>query len=101
MVASRNPRKVFCTVVRVPTAGQQAAHRLNRPSDLLPWADPYIARLVQNLQEEVRHERAATRHSWDLNSPIHADLEPPSPTSEPDWDWQEDPRWSFSDDTPS
>ena len=27
-----------------------------RPSDLLPWADPHIRSLVEQLQEEVREE---------------------------------------------
>ncbi|TWT37068.1 hypothetical protein KOR34_20150 [Posidoniimonas corsicana] len=30
-----------------------------RPSDLVPWADPYIASLVRKLQREVREEREA------------------------------------------
>ncbi|MCA9239358.1 MAG: hypothetical protein KDA37_04125 [Planctomycetales bacterium] len=28
-----------------------------RPSDLVPWADPYIASLVRGLQRQVREER--------------------------------------------
>ena len=28
-------------------------------SELLPWADPYIARLIRKLQDEVRQERAS------------------------------------------
>ncbi len=91
MVAPRRMKKVFCTVVRVPVLGERTSDRMGRPSDLLPWADPYIARLVQNLQEEVRYERST--------SPLRAELEPPCPTSEPDWDWKEEPRWSFSDET--
>ena len=30
-----------------------------RPSELVPWADPYIAGLINKLQAEVRSERAA------------------------------------------
>ena len=29
--------------------------------DLLPWADPYIARLIRRLQAEVKAERAERR----------------------------------------
>ena len=67
MVAARKIRKVR-RLVRVvaresdlleglsgPLSGNRFA---GRPSDLLPWADPYIARLVRNLQEEVRQEMA-------------------------------------------
>lgn len=32
-----------------------------RPSDLLPWADPHIRSLVEQLQEEVRQESANNR----------------------------------------
>jgi hypothetical protein len=33
--------------------------------EVLPWADPYVAQLIKNLQEEVRQERetqARVRH---------------------------------------
>lgn len=30
--------------------------------DLLPWADPYVAQLIKNLQDEVRHERRLQSH---------------------------------------
>ncbi|MEO1495880.1 MAG: hypothetical protein AAFV43_01895 [Planctomycetota bacterium] len=30
-----------------------------RPSDLLPWADPHIRSLVEQLQDEVRQEQSA------------------------------------------
>lgn len=69
MVASRKVRKIVCCVVRVPERPEQPTrHSLasgtpahvnqTRPSDLLPWADPYITQLVRNLQHEVRHERS-------------------------------------------
>jgi hypothetical protein len=71
MVTSRKVRKVACCVVRAPehpdqprchslASGTSPRPRLDqsRPSDLLPWADPYIAQLVRNLQHEVRHERS-------------------------------------------
>ena len=31
-----------------------------RPSDLLPWSDPYIASLVHKLQDEVRQSRRSS-----------------------------------------
>jgi hypothetical protein len=100
MVAPRMMTKVFCTVVRVPAEGDRISQRLNRPSDLLPWADPYIARLVQNLQQEVRHERCSAPDGWRSTAPMQAELEPPSPMPEADWDWKEEPRWTFSEETP-
>lgn len=94
MVAPRKTKKVFCTVVRVPVTNDRnmgAPSRFStRPSDLVPWADPYIARLVRGLQEEVRNERQA------LNN-LRADLEPPCPASEPDSGWNEETRWSLQE----
>jgi len=100
MVAPRKTRKVFCTIVRVPELGERT-HRLNRPSDLLPWADPYIARLVQNLQEEVRNERLTPRGNWRSTTPLRADLEPPSPATDPDWQESEEPRWTLREQSPN
>lgn len=99
MVAPRKTRKVVCTIVRVPEFGP-TARRLRRPSDLLPWADPYIARLVQNLQEQVRHERLTARRRWTAASPVRCELEPPSPATSPDWQEMEEPRWTFRDPGP-
>ena len=95
MVAPRKTKKVFCTIVRVPANNDRItaspSRFSTRPSDLLPWADPYIARLVRNLQEEVRSERRTA-------SSIRADLEPPMPSAEPDGGWSEDTRWTCYDD---
>jgi hypothetical protein len=75
---------------------------------LLPWADPYIAGLVRRLQREVRHERAdlAGHEATDwsqftergsyaavLGAP-RAELEPPNPAIDVDWDWLDRPQWS-------
>ena len=100
MVAPRKTTKVYCAVVRVPAQGERIPQRMNRPSDLLPWADPYIARLVQNLQQEVRYERSSTPGGWQSTTPLQADLEPPSPLPDYDRDWKEEPRWTFSDEKP-
>lgn len=96
MVAPRRTKKVFCTVVRVADTENKSGSPTNRfstrPSDLLPWADPYIARLVGRLQEEVRQERRAT-------NPVVAELDPPSPSTDPDPDWTEETRWTLCDDS--
>ena len=66
MIANQNVR---CIVVVAPNRDDDrssepalAGPRF-RPSDLLPWADPHIRALVENLQEEVRAEAAAARHA--------------------------------------
>ena len=95
MVAPRKTKKIFCTVVRIPAVEEgalSASDRFStRPSDLLPWADPYIARLVHRLQDEVRSERR-------VESVVYSELDPPSPATESDWDWQDESRWTLYDD---
>jgi hypothetical protein len=117
MVAPVKTRRLVCTVVRIVEPVESSGpidRRLGaKPSALLPWADPYIAGLVHRLQREVRSERAglrataacerrpAERWMFDdrgacrlLNSSPTAELEPPSPGMDPDWDWWERPQWS-------
>ena len=64
-----------------------------KPSALVPWADPYIAGLVRRLQSEVRFERARS-----VAASPHADLEPPSPVIDADWDAWDQPRWTTDGD---
>jgi len=102
MVAPRRMKKVFCTIVRVPTTDNKTMNRMSlRPSDLLPWADPYISRLVTKLQSEVRRERQQRPSSQIANPSTLAELDPPSPSAEPhtDWDWEstDEPRWTYRD----
>lgn len=114
MVASPKTRRVVCTIVRVPEFGGPLSKRFtSRPSDLVPWADPYIAGLVRRLQSEIRLERAASQSSDPTTAPIGppkakpsaaeaktadaplCELEPPCPAYDPDWQWEEEPRWSL------
>ena len=111
MVAPRRMKKVFCTVVRLPltenTRMSTPQRFSTRPSDLIPWADPYIAQLVTKLQKEVRSERMSLTdarlpdtHLTDARcgaSTLAADLEPPTPDMEFEGDWRGEPRWTFSD----
>ncbi len=62
---------VFCTVVEVPVVTRSPQPRVSA-RDLLPWADPYIASLIRNLQQEVKAERAAKRRA-SFSSPIPND----------------------------
>jgi hypothetical protein len=54
MVARNSLR---CTVVAVPVSLDRCRSRGAIAQDLLPWADPYVAQLIKNLQDEVRQER--------------------------------------------
>ena len=107
MVAPRKTRKIFCTVVRVQVADDISMRANNqrlssqsfstRPSALIPWSDPYIARLVTKLQNEVRDERIQTRVVSRISGNCLAELEPPTPSTDNDGDWNEEPRWSLND----
>lgn len=63
---------------RLPTTGTNGPRF--RPSDLVPWADPYIAELVHGLQEEVRQEQAEM---------IWGDRAKASPSSDLEWTWED------------
>jgi hypothetical protein len=111
MVAPNKSRRVVCTIVRVadaPTATLESFVR--KPSTLVPWADPYIAGLVRRLQSEVRLERAAMAArgepspvlemfdnrgaaAWLASSAV-ADLDPPSPMTDDEFEWFDLPRWT-------
>lgn len=54
MVASN---RIRCTVVAVPVSSEEGLSRGDIARDILPWADPYVAQLIKNLQDEVRSER--------------------------------------------
>lgn len=57
-------RKIRCVVVLAESDTlrmQSPSQPRFRPSDLLPWADPHIRSLVEQLQREVREEEAERR----------------------------------------
>jgi hypothetical protein len=49
--------RIRCTVVAVPATEDCWTSRGAMARDVLPWADPYVAQLIKNLQDEVRQER--------------------------------------------
>jgi hypothetical protein len=117
MVASNKTRRVVYTIVRVAEEPAVENPRfVRKPSTLVPWADPYIAGLVRRLQSEVRMERAALAQRGEgpahveifdnrgaaevlkHPSPAVADLDPPSPMTEEDFEWFDLPRFDFDQD---
>jgi hypothetical protein len=48
--------RIRCAVVAVEVSSDRFSSR-GVAKDLLPWADPYVAQLIRNLQDEVRRER--------------------------------------------
>lgn len=62
---------IRCAVVCVPADSSRmdvSDQSRFRPSDLVPWADPYIASLVHKLQREVREEADARRKEATLDA---------------------------------
>jgi hypothetical protein len=49
--------RVRCTVIAVSQLDNACLSRGAIAREVLPWADPYIAQLIKNLQNEVREER--------------------------------------------
>ena len=49
--------RVRCTVIAVSQLDNACLSRGTVAREVLPWADPYIAQLIKNLQNEVREER--------------------------------------------
>ena len=95
MVAPRKTRRVVCTMIRVPANDPIDRLTDDRPSNRLPWWDPTIARLVAQLQDEVRCERRQVKLACRTARALIADLDPPSPASENEWDWRDEPRWTW------
>lgn len=93
-----NPRTIRTIVISVPVedvdthpSSRLASSSRFRPSDLLPWSDPYIASLVRKLQQEVREEqqpasdRLACEAEMPWNEPFEQfDEEQPSFSIDPD-----------------
>lgn len=49
--------RVRCTVLAVSELKRNGMTTGAIVRDVLPWADPYVAQLIQKLQDEVRIER--------------------------------------------
>jgi hypothetical protein len=93
-----NPRTIRTVVISVPVedvdthpSNRLARSSRFRPSDLLPWSDPYIASLVRKLQQEVRDEqqpasgRLASEAEMPWNEPFEQfEEEQPSFAIDPD-----------------
>lgn len=61
-LSMKTPRKIRCVVIAVPAGNQPSRSRI-RPSQMLPWNDPTIAKLVTKLQNEIRGSQEITAKS--------------------------------------
>jgi hypothetical protein len=114
MVAPIKNRRVVCSIIRIAaeefepadapaeTLGAVAlrvAERVGRYA-----ADPLVATLVSRLKSDSQRPRMPVKKETaapaNRISRFYADLEPPSPAFDPDWEWRETPRWDFDDESP-
>lgn len=79
-------RRVHCQVLEVPAREDFLPRRGGRPRDLLPWADPYIAGLIQKLEDryETGWPDSSDPFAEDDDLLGAADFDPPSA------EWRED-----------
>jgi hypothetical protein len=92
--------RVRCQVLEVPAHDGWLPRRERcRPRDLLPWADPYIARVISRLEDRYNIDDKAN----DLSDPFSADDRRVNPAVLDDG-WEEDafmpqpagaPRWRW------
>lgn len=107
-------KRIVCTVIRLPENPMSASNRLSdlgglRPSELLPWADPTIAKLVSRLQNEVRSERSGDGPLLKPLDPqislgipsldISAELEPVAPSFDTEYEFNDEPRFNWDERT--
>ncbi len=84
----KTPRRIRTVVVSVPVdndwlssdrlaAGSAATRPRFKPSNLLPWSDPYIAGLVRKLQDDVRESQDRVKNEAEMpwNEPFEYELE--------------------------
>jgi len=67
--------RIRCTVLAVSQEDNACLSRGAMAREVLPWADPYVAQLIQKLQNEVREERrlqSRVRHYRASGSEISA-----------------------------
>lgn len=54
--------RIRSTVVKVSGVESGRMSRGALAREVLPWADPYVAQLIEKLQREVREERRLQSH---------------------------------------
>jgi hypothetical protein len=100
MVAPSNANTIRSYVVEVPVepyAGR--LHETRRRREMLPWADPYIAGLVQRLKHEIEAERAERRRQplRDTTSPLNNEANPPLHNGNLDFEQPDRDAWPSPD----
>jgi hypothetical protein len=78
-------RTIHCTVVEVPAMSDPFQPQEREFRDLVPWADPYIAALLEKLRQRAAFED-------ELAAKVAAELPPPLDKSDRGDRWEAD--WS-------
>lgn len=100
MVAPNNQHAIRYYVVEVPVEPYGGRlHETRRRREMLPWADPYIAGLVQRLKLEIESERAERSRQplQDLNSSMTSEANPPLHNGNLDYEQPDRDSWPMPD----
>lgn len=85
-------RSIYCTAVEVPAMRDPFGPR---PSpgfhDLVPWADPYIAALIEKLRRDEADGEAFSDPRAELSPPLESQR-PDGDDWRPDWSVRRGPR---------
>jgi hypothetical protein len=86
--------RIRCHVLEVPTHDDWLSRRGGGPRELLPWADPYIAGLMRNLEDRYGRQAKRDERPSDRSDPFipdsTADLATYNDDGWQDDGWQED-----------
>ena len=85
---TEDTRSVYCAVVEVPAMSDPFDPRPNSFRDLVPWADPYIAALIEKLRRAAERDR----HDNGLIDELPPPLGTPDGDDDPCWPGQWSPR---------
>ena len=66
-------RTIHCTVVEVPAMSDPFLPRDGGFRDLVPWADPYIAALMENLRRAASEQQREADARNELPPPLDRD----------------------------
>jgi hypothetical protein len=93
---------IYCTVIEAPAMSDDLGSAAGRFADLVPWADPYIAALLEKLRRAERDRAEASddcdthgreTDNWDGCDDEVAELPPPLESdNDHDSAWEAD--WS-------
>lgn len=83
-------RTIYCTMIGVPAMSDHLGPRTGGFEDLVPWADPYIAALIEKLRRAADFAASMEEEDSESDGPT-GELPPPlNGDGEQDDAWQAD-----------